>query len=512
MAYQVLARKLRPKKFQEVVGQDHIVRSLANSLRLKKVGHAYLFSGTRGIGKTTVARIFARALRCQNRQEDGNPCGSCQSCIDQLNDLNIIEIDGASNNSVDEVRTLISNVQYLPTVGTFKVYIIDEVHMLSQSAFNALLKTLEEPPSHVIFIFATTVPEKLPETVLSRCQRFDFKNASHDVLVRYIESIALKENITFQGTGIIEEICRVGDGSLRDTLSSLDRVLCYTTDNVVTEEILLHALGIAKRSLIKKLAVSMIKGDVSQVSTVYREMAGENVSIDNLAHALLDEFFDIIQTWNDETPPSYSSMTPDFSEAELFWIYEELVRDFHWALGSLDPYRVVEIVLRKITKRRDFLNLTPSSKKEEKKDNWDAFLDFVGQKSFGLKSHLEKGNILGIPATTSGKLFVKLAFPSGASIFFEYLRDKEDEILNYVEEFYGVKKEDIVLEMKIIDDDEAKKENFKSKNQEIAEKNERIIQQKKQNIATDPMIKKAETLFNAKVDAIKVKEQKGGLP
>jgi DNA polymerase-3 subunit gamma/tau len=175
--YQVLARKWRPKKFNDVIGQEHITKTLVNSIEKNKVAHAYLFTGTRGVGKTTIARIFAKSLRCENRLEDFNPCGECNSCksIDSSNSLDYVEIDGASNNSVDNIRELIENVNYLPSSGKYKVYVIDEVHMLSNSAFNALLKTLEEPPAHVVFIFATTDPHKLLGTVLSRCQRFDFK-------------------------------------------------------------------------------------------------------------------------------------------------------------------------------------------------------------------------------------------------------------------------------------------------------------------------------------------------
>ena len=192
MAYQVLARKWRPKKFQDVIGQEHVTKSLQNAIAKDKIGHAYMMVGTRGVGKTSVARIFAKAIRCENLTSDINACGTCKACLDfdTETSMNVIEIDGASNNSVDNIRELISNVHYLPTSGRFKVYIIDEVHMLSTNAFNALLKTLEEPPAHVVFIFATTEAQKLLGTVLSRCQRFDFRNVSVARLVEHVKEIS----------------------------------------------------------------------------------------------------------------------------------------------------------------------------------------------------------------------------------------------------------------------------------------------------------------------------------
>src|SRR5690349_18231976 len=199
MAYQVLARKWRPKQFEEVVGQTHVTRTLQNAIKQEKLAHAYLFTGTRGVGKTSIARLFAKAIRCENRKPDCNPCLVCQSCkdIDSGNSMDYIEIDGASNNSVDDVRSLIENVQYLPTRGKYKIYVIDEVHMLSVSAFNALLKTLEEPPHHAIFMLATTDPQKLLGTVISRTQRYDFKNVPVEQLTQHLMNIAKAEGITF---------------------------------------------------------------------------------------------------------------------------------------------------------------------------------------------------------------------------------------------------------------------------------------------------------------------------
>jgi DNA polymerase-3 subunit gamma/tau len=238
MAYQVLARKWRPKQFEDVVGQTHVTRALQNSIKLKKLAHAYLFTGTRGVGKTSIARLFSKAIRCENPKPDFNPCLVCQNCkdVDAGNSLDYIEIDGASNNSVDDVRALIENVNYLPAKGQYKIYVVDEVHMLSVSAFNALLKTLEEPPAHVLFILATTDPHKLLGTVLSRCQRYDFKNVPVEILVNHINFIAREEGISFQSPWLIQKLAELGAGSVRDTLSLFDQVLGLSENNKVTDE------------------------------------------------------------------------------------------------------------------------------------------------------------------------------------------------------------------------------------------------------------------------------------
>ena len=239
MAYQVLARKWRPKQFEEVVGQAHVTRTLQNAIKQEKLAHAYLFTGTRGVGKTSIARLFAKAIRCENRKADFNPCLVCASCrdIDASNSMDYIEIDGASNNSVDDVRALIENVNYLPTRGKYKVYVIDEVHMLSISAFNALLKTLEEPPAHVLFILATTDPHKLLGTVISRCQRYDFKNVPIEILKEHVLKIANAEGIKFSTPKIAEKLAELGKGSVRDTLSIFDQVLGLSATQNINEDL-----------------------------------------------------------------------------------------------------------------------------------------------------------------------------------------------------------------------------------------------------------------------------------
>ena len=262
MSYQVLARKYRPLKFGEVVGQDPIVRTLRNALLRDRLAHAYLFAGPRGVGKTSVARILAKALNCPNRRE-GDPCNRCDVCngISAGEDIDVLEIDGASNNGVEEVRSLRESARYSPNRSPHKIYIIDEVHMLSTAAFNALLKTLEEPPPHVLFFFATTDPQKLPATIHSRCQRFNFHQIEAEALVG-----ALKETCKLEGVevedGALWAIARRSGGSLRDALSLLDQSLSYGT-GTVTEGTVREMLGLLESGEILSILLQVRDGEAA---------------------------------------------------------------------------------------------------------------------------------------------------------------------------------------------------------------------------------------------------------
>jgi DNA polymerase-3 subunit gamma/tau len=239
MSYQVIARKYRPTKFADITAQEHITRTIQNSLRMGRLGHGYIFSGLRGVGKTTAARVFAKAVNCRKMMEDPQylqqvtePCGECESCrdFDSGTSLNISEFDAASNNSVDDIRALRENVRYGPQKGKYRVYIIDEVHMLSIAAFNAFLKTLEEPPPHAIFIFATTELHKIPATIASRCQRFNFKRIPVPDIQKQLQSICDAEKITVNADAL-QLIGRKAQGSMRDAQSILDQVIAFTAEN-----------------------------------------------------------------------------------------------------------------------------------------------------------------------------------------------------------------------------------------------------------------------------------------
>lgn len=253
MSYTALYRKFRPDTFTDVKGQDHIVTTLKNQLKANRIGHAYLFTGTRGTGKTTVAKIFARTVNCENPSEDG-PCGECRSCraIAAGASMNVIEIDAASNNGVDNIREIVDEVSYSPAEGKYKVYIIDEVHMLSIGAFNALLKTLEEPPSYVIFILATTEVHKLPVTILSRCQRYDFKRISIDTITDRMKELIKAEEVQVEEKAL-RYIAKTADGSMRDALSLLDQCIAFHLGQELTYDKVLDVLGAVDTEVFSRL-------------------------------------------------------------------------------------------------------------------------------------------------------------------------------------------------------------------------------------------------------------------
>jgi len=260
MSYQVLARKWRPKSFDTLIGQDHVVRALTNALTQNRLHHAYLFTGTRGVGKTTLARILAKSLNCE-AGISATPCGVCNACteIDRGRFVDLLEVDAASNTQVDAMRELLDNAQYAPTSGRFKVYIIDEVHMLSKSAFNAMLKTLEEPPAHVKFILATTDPQKVPVTVLSRCLQFNLRQMAGTSITSHLQNILSQEHIAFEPTAL-HLISRAAAGSMRDALSLTDQAIAYG-EHTVNEAEVRAMLGAIDQSYLFQLLDALINND-----------------------------------------------------------------------------------------------------------------------------------------------------------------------------------------------------------------------------------------------------------
>lgn len=251
MSYMALYRKFRPQTFDDVKGQDHIVKTLQNQIKNDRIGHAYLFTGTRGTGKTTVAKILARAINCENPNEDGSPCMECAMCkaITDGTSMNVIEMDAASNNGVDDIRTIREEVQYQPTEGKYKVYIIDEAHMLTDAAENALLKTLEEPPSYVVFILATTEVDRLQITIRSRCQRYDFHRISIDTIAARLTDLMNQEGIEVEDKAI-RYIAKAGDGSMRDALSLMEQCIAFYMGQTLTYDNVLKVLGADRKSVV----------------------------------------------------------------------------------------------------------------------------------------------------------------------------------------------------------------------------------------------------------------------
>ena len=537
MAYQVLARKWRPKQFEEVVGQSHVTRTLQNAIKQEKLAHAYLFTGTRGVGKTSIARLFAKAIRCENRKPDFNPCLICASCrdIDAGNSMDYIEIDGASNNSVDDVRALIENVNYLPTRGKYKIYVVDEVHMLSVSAFNALLKTLEEPPAHALFILATTDPQKLLGTVISRTQRYDFKNVPVDILRDHVLKIAQAEGITFSSPKIAEKLAELGKGSVRDTLSIFDQVLGLSGSQNINEDSLTSALGLAGTSAMKQMITSILTSQAKTCNKLFTQLIQENIDLKKLCDQILDSFYKIINSIDDQKAISAQDLIEEnalagVSIAELFWIYETLVKDFQWALTSMNPEKVVLIQLQKVSLRRSILKgddvkieeisqvgkslaadpvqpMVEVPKKPAK--SWNDFLVYLRSVSPATAANLAHGNISEEFDINMVPLTIHVGFPEDAGVFKDFLDEKEviDRLKNHLADFFEVDTTKLQFKTVLLTDEERKDKNFKTTVEMGDEARKSREDERKQKILNDPFVKEAEKIFNSKIDKIILNDQ-----
>ncbi len=331
MGYTALYRKFRPITFSEMVGQEHITKTLKNQIISGRVGHAYLFNGGRGTGKTSAAKILARAINCLN-PKDGEPCNECEICKGAISGAltDIVEMDAASNNSVEDIRSIREEVNFLPTKAKYRVYIIDEVHMLSIGAFNALLKTLEEPPEHVKFILATTEPQKLPATILSRCQRFDFKRISNEDIIKRLEIVCKESNIEATN-GALSAIATLSEGAMRDSLSILERCI-QDGENKIDENKVKDLVGIPKTIFVSNLLEAITKYDVNKALETINQMLNEGKDISNLIWEMIKYIKDVliyqstkkIELYNEEEKKQIDEFAKNIQQERLVELIDKL--------------------------------------------------------------------------------------------------------------------------------------------------------------------------------------------
>jgi len=362
MSYIVFARKWRPQDFEAVVGQEYVTTTLKNAISLNRIAHAYLFAGPRGVGKTTVARIFARALNCEKGPTD-KPCNKCISCREIMagNSVDVLEIDGASNRGIDEIRSLRENIKFSPIAGKFKIYIIDEVHQITIDAFNALLKTLEEPPAHAKFIFATTQPHKVPATILSRCQRFDFKRIPVKLIIEKLSQIAHAEKIKIEDQALFA-IARAAEGSMRDAEVLLDQINCASEGKISIKDVS-EMLGVIEEDLVFDIAEKIQKNQTRELLLLLDRVIADGKDLGYLLNSLIEHFRSLLISKFVKTnledvldlPPelltAISRQSENFSPPELFYILQILTHTQDIAKRAVSVRVAIELAMIKLTER-----------------------------------------------------------------------------------------------------------------------------------------------------------------
>lgn len=475
MSYLVLARKWRPQSFDEVVGQRHVTQTLKNAIVAGRVAHAFIFSGPRGVGKTTTARVLARAINCE-AEPTPEPCGKCYSCkeITDGNSIDVIEIDGASNTSVEDVRELRENVKYAPSRGKAKIYIIDEVHMLSTSAFNALLKTLEEPPSHVIFIFATTEPHKIPATVLSRCQHFEFRRITQQEIMDRLSKVAEEEGISVTEKGLLT-ISRAAEGSLRDALSLLDQVVAFGGKEI-REEDLITILGMPDQETLRSFSKAILSKDPGKAVILLNSLVAKGQDLRQFTRDLTEHLRNLIMVRITERPETLIDLpeediaemkkeVADLNPEELEVLFNLFLRLEGEIRASTNPRFLLEMALVKAAQIKSFQSLerilkrisdiqgglegmpedrgidsqNPVSRTQDSgieipeipqtdgKDKWKRIVESIKKKSHPLGSKLEQAVFLGFNNNE-----LTIGFDGGATIFIDSVKKAMKKITETV--------------------------------------------------------------------------------
>lgn len=533
MSYQVIARKWRPNSFSELLGQNHVSQTLLNALKSQRLPHALLFTGPRGTGKTSSARILAKALRC-TQAKDFSPCNLCGDCTDISagRSIDVIEIDGASNNGVDAVRELRDNIGYMPSSGQYKLYIIDEVHMLSSSAFNALLKTLEEPPPHVIFILATTEAHKIPNTILSRCQRFDFRRISTRTISERLEHICQSDNVSVDKEALWL-IARQADGSLRDSQSILDQVITFCEGAITTKKVS-EILGLTDRQLLMDTLSALINRSSLKIIEVIEHIYQAGYDPKVFSQDLLEELRHLLMVKlcpQDKIPlvvdlplseiDVLKQLSQQLSEEDVHLLFDMALKGGHDIPRSQDPKVVLEMLLLRMTSAPRIRNLTElfstknstppitvkatenrptlekplGTKAQNKHEKWADLVERVKKVNRIIGAQLEHTYLIDI----SGKQ-ISIGLPTKMKFLYEQLthKDFQKKFQNYIATFWGQNyKLDVQLKS-------GEKTATIMTPKQIEDKKQ-VDQQNAihQQIENHPAIKSAHNLFKTQIQSIK---------
>ncbi|NOX87636.1 MAG: DNA polymerase III subunit gamma/tau [Calditrichaeota bacterium] len=434
MSYVVIARRWRPQQFDEVIGQEHVSKTLSNAIANQRIAHAYIFSGPRGVGKTTTARILAKAVNCE-KGPTPTPCNECASCkaITRGNSLDVLEIDGASNRGIDEIRNLREKIRFAPSMGKYRVYIIDEVHMLTKEAFNALLKTLEEPPEHVIFIFATTEIHRVPATILSRCQRFDFRRMAVRTIMDHLKHICEGDKINVEEEALLQ-IAKKADGSMRDAQSILDQIISYAGNEVKFEDVV-QALGVIHQDFFFKLTELIKDADIKNIILSANQIFETGYDLNEFLLGLEEHFRNILVLkstgmanlidTSELYVDRYKSLAEEFSENDLIGYLQVIGETINAVKSSQQPQLKFELGLIKLAKLpqttqieqllekidllkkkadnslttsanavREEPQKTPELSLDYIKDRWSVLVDKIAEKRASLAEVLKKAEFL----------------------------------------------------------------------------------------------------------------------